>query len=248
MCLSGRPIEELLTGKLVFFAVNDAPIFLRSSATAANVEEIRKANELCMVDGMTTNPIVPAFAGSLILLMALWAIPVARADADIYRYVDSEGVIHFSNVPSDSRYTIFIRSVKKEAKQYISDYEEFINLASNKFGVDCSLIKAVIKAESDFNHRAVSNKGAQGLMQLMPQTSQALHVSDPFDPEANIIGGTRYLSSLLKRFKGNVRLALAAYNAGPERVDSCQDVPPFEETRDFVERVLKYAGGYELQD
>ncbi len=192
-------------------------------------------------------PIFSAFAGLLTLLTALWAVvPVARAD--IYRYVDSEGVIHFSNVPSDGRYTIFMRTVKKQAGRYISDYEDIINKASDKFGVDCSLIKAVIKAESDFNHRAVSHKGAQGLMQLMPQTAQVLHVRDPFDPEANIIGGTRYLSSLLKQYKGNVRLALAAYNAGPERVDSYQDVPPFEETRGFVERVLKYAGGYESQD
>ncbi|MFO8088971.1 MAG: transglycosylase SLT domain-containing protein [Desulfatiglandaceae bacterium] len=192
-------------------------------------------------------PILSAFAGLLTLLTALWAVvPVVRAD--IYRYVDSEGVIHFSNVPSDGRYTIFMRTVKKQAGRYISDYEDIINKASDKFGVDCSLIKAVIKAESDFNHRAVSHKGAQGLMQLMPQTAQVLHVRDPFNPEANIIGGTRYLSSLLKQYKGNVRLALAAYNAGPERVDSYQDVPPFEETRGFVERVLKYAGDYESQD
>jgi len=185
--------------------------------------------------------------GFLTLFVAIW-LGIPSAGADIYRYVDSEGVIHFSNVPSDGRYTIFMRSVQKETIRCLNDYDDIIHTASNRYGVDCSLIKAVIKAESNFNHRAVSQKGAQGLMQLMPQTAQVLQIEDPFDPEANIIGGTRYLSSLLKRFEGNVRLALAAYNAGPDRVDTYQDVPPFLETRGFVERVLKYAGLYKLED
>ncbi len=193
---------------------------------------------------------MPSFSAITFLLCvftAFWGT-AQPARADIYRYVDSEGVIHFSNVPCDTRYTIFIRTVKKDPARYIHDYEDIINKASGKFGVDRSLIKAVIKAESDFNHQAVSHKGAQGLMQLMPQTAQVLDVKDPFDPEANILGGTKYLSSLIKRFKGDIRLALAAYNAGPETVESYKDIPPFDETRGFVDRVLTYAGGYDAED
>jgi soluble lytic murein transglycosylase-like protein len=193
---------------------------------------------------------VSALIGLLTLFMAL-SLGAPSARADIYRYIDSEGVIHFTNVPSDGRFTIFMRSVEKETLCYLGDQDDIdaiINTASNRYGVDCSLIKAVIKAESNFNHHAVSRKGAQGLMQLMPQTARVLRIEDPFDPEANIIGGTRYLSSLLKRFKGNVRLALAAYNAGPDQVESYQDVPPFPETLGFVERVLEYAGDFEATD
>jgi soluble lytic murein transglycosylase-like protein len=160
--------------------------------------------------------------------------------ADIYRYVDKDGVWHFTNIKSDARYRLFIRGVRKSSSEYIRDFEEIISQASIQFKIEPSLLKAVIKAESDFDHRAVSPKGAQGLMQLMPQTADHMEVNDPFDPEENIFGGTRYLSILLKRFKNNKELALAAYNAGPEKVDSCKGVPPITETKTFVKRVLYY--------
>jgi soluble lytic murein transglycosylase len=115
-----------------------------------------------------------------------------------------------------------------------------IKQASRRFGIEPSLIKAVIKAESDFDHRAVSHKGAQGLMQLMPNTAEAMDVDNPFNPEENIFGGTQYLSVLLKRFNNNKRLALAAYNAGPEKVESYRGVPPYKETRMFVKKVFHY--------
>jgi soluble lytic murein transglycosylase len=110
--------------------------------------------------------------------------------------------------------------------------------------VDPSLIKAVIKAESDFNKEAVSRKGAQGLMQLMPGTANAMKVQNPFNPEENIFGGTRYLSLMLERFKNNKRLALAAYNAGPEEVETHKGVPPFPETKSFIRKVLDYYKQY----
>jgi len=166
------------------------------------------------------------------------------ASADIYRYVDENGVWHFTNINTDARYRIYIRKATRSPSDYIRTYKGIIRQASRRFGVAPALIKAVIKAESDFDHKAVSRKGAQGLMQLMPRTADAMEVDDAFNPEENIFGGTRYLSLLLKRFSGNKMLALAAYNAGPEKVESFKGVPPFPETRVFVERVMDYYKRY----
>ena len=165
---------------------------------------------------------------------------------DIYRYKDERGVWHFSNIKSDPRFRVFMRTpnYNKPAKQYIRDYDSAITKASKQFRVESSLIKAVIRAESDFDHTAVSHKGAQGLMQLMPDTASEMEVGDPFNPEENILGGTRYLSLMLERFRNNIRMALAAYNAGPERVEEYRGIPPYPETQNFVERVLKYYGQY----
>ena len=160
--------------------------------------------------------------------------------ADIYRYVDENGVWHFTNLPTGGKYKLYIKTPRRTPSAYIKEYEGIILQAASRFGVDASLVKAVIKAESDFDSRAVSSKGAEGLMQLMPQTSDALAVTDPFDPVENIFGGTRYLSLLLKRFKNDQRLAVAAYNAGPERVESHQGIPPIPETERFVEKVMNY--------
>jgi soluble lytic murein transglycosylase-like protein len=164
--------------------------------------------------------------------------------ADIYRYRDEKGVWHFTNIKSDMRYKLYIRSYPKKGTDYIKDYEGIIDQASRRFKVDPLLIKAVIKAESDFNHKAVSNKGAQGLMQLMPGTADAMRVEDPFNPEENIFGGTRYLGLMLERFKHDKRLALAAYNAGPEKVADHRGVPPYPETRVFIDKVLEYYRQY----
>jgi len=165
---------------------------------------------------------------------------------DIYRYKDERGVWHFSNIKSDSRFRVFMRTpnYNKPAKQYIRDYDSAITRASKQFRVEPSLIKAVIRAESDFDHTAVSQKGAQGLMQLMPETACEMEVGDPFNPEENILGGTRYLSLMLDRFRNNLGMALAAYNAGPERVEEYRGIPPYAETKNFVDRVLKYYGQY----
>jgi soluble lytic murein transglycosylase-like protein len=164
--------------------------------------------------------------------------------ADIYRYRDEQGVWHFTNIKSDTRYKLFFRSPGREPTEYIKEYEELIQQASERFRVDPFLVKAVIKAESDFDYQAVSSKGAQGLMQLMPETAYDMEVGDPFNPEENIFGGTRYLSVLLDRYKNDKTKALAAYNAGPERIEEYKGIPPFTETKDFVERVLKYYEAY----
>ena len=166
------------------------------------------------------------------------------ASADIYRYQDEEGVWHFTNIKSDTRYQLFIKTPGREPTEYIKEYEQLIQQASERFSVDPFLIKAVIKAESDFDYQAVSNKGAQGLMQLMPETADDMEVGDPFNPAENIFGGTRYLGLLLERYKNDKTKALAAYNAGPEKVEEYQGIPPFAETKDFIERVLKYYEAY----
>lgn len=166
------------------------------------------------------------------------------ASADIYRYKDENGVWHFTNIRSDKRYKIYIRTYAKKPLQYIKDFDGIILQAARRFRVEPSLIKAVIRAESAFDHKAVSSRGAEGLMQLMPQTADAMDVGDTFNPEENIFGGTRYLSLMLERFKNDINLAVAAYNAGPECVEAYKGVPPFPETKDFVEKVLHFYEEY----
>lgn len=175
-----------------------------------------------------------------VFLGFLAAGSLAPVRGDIYRYRDSEGVWHFTNIKKDSRYRLYIREKDKGPKEYIRSYEKVIARAGKEYGVEPSLIKAIIKAESDFDHRAVSEKGARGLMQLMPGTAAQMDVRDSFDPEENILGGTRYLSGLLERFAPDLEKAVAAYNCGPERVESHNGVPPIPETADFVRKVLGY--------
>ena len=182
------------------------------------------------------------WAGAAGLALSLFFIlPVS---ADIYRYVDKDGVWHFTNVRNDAQYKLYIKTIRKTPSKFIKEYEGIILQASRRFEVEASLVKAIIKAESYFDHKAVSHKGAQGLMQLMPQTANAMAVENPFDPEENIFGGTRYLSLLLKRFNNDKRLAVAAYNAGPERVETCNGIPPIAETEQFVKKVMNYYRDY----
>jgi len=177
----------------------------------------------------------------LILSVAIIAILFfGYAEADIYRFRDKNGVWHFTNIRSDPRYRLYIRTGGIKAKQYIKKYDAIIHRAAGRFGVEAYLIKAIMKAESSFDPNAISKSGAQGLMQLMPTTADDMRVHDPFDPEENILGGTRYLSLLLKKFKHDKKLAIAAYNAGAKIVAKHNSVPPIPQTKRFVERVMKY--------
>jgi len=125
-------------------------------------------------------------------------------------------------------------------EQVTGDFSSLINQAAQKYDVNPGLVQAVMKAESNFNPSAVSSAGALGLMQLMPATAANLGVGNPLDPQQNIDGGVKFLSQLLSRYNGNVKMAVAAYNAGPGAVDRYHGVPPYTETQTYVDRVLGY--------
>jgi soluble lytic murein transglycosylase-like protein len=176
----------------------------------------------------------------ILYVFVITLFPLGNAAADIYRFRDENGVWHFSNTRSDMRYRLYLRTSKLGGVQYLKKYDAIIRNAAARFGIDANLIKAVIKAESSFDPDAISESGAQGLMQLMPDTAQEMRVNNPFNPEENILGGTRYLSLLLRRFKQDKRLAIAAYNVGATTVTKHNDVPPIPQTRRFVEKVMKF--------
>lgn len=180
--------------------------------------------------------------------LALTLLLPSQTLADIYKYVDEEGVIHFTNVPTDGKFKLFYREkpvhFQSELGLQLEKYDHLIFKASEKYNVNYNLIKAVIKAESNFNPQAVSRAGARGLMQLMPKTAYAYQVQDSFEPESNIEAGVRYLRYLLNLFQGNLHLALAGYNAGENAVIKNKGIPPYPETRTYVQRVLRFYQEY----
>lgn len=189
-------------------------------------------------------PFYKLFFTAAIIFIATATIPPS-AFADIYKYVDEDGVLHLTNVPSipNAKYVLILKEKRIHFNSDIdvNKYDHLITKAAGKYKIDQALIKAVIKAESNFNHQAVSPVGAQGLMQLMPATAYALQVEDVFHPENNIEGGVRYLRYLLNTYRGDLQLALAAYNAGETAVAKYNNnVPPFRETQNYIKRVLSY--------
>ena len=201
---------------------------------------------------------------SIVVSVLLMVGVIQTADADIYQYVDENGVVHFTNVPTSSK--------KKPAKIYPeqkkqspltaavaqsagneqqnnsrdtvpASYLNIINTACSRFGVDPSLVHAIVKVESDFNPYAVSRKGAMGLMQLMPQTANTMNVRNTFSPDENVEGGVKYLRYLLDRYEGNISLALAAYNAGETAVKKWGTIPPYKETQDYVRKIMQIYNG-----
>jgi soluble lytic murein transglycosylase len=172
----------------------------------------------------------------------------ALAGAEVYRLKAPDGTVHFTNAPTDPQYRRmgiatgseagWLRLPQGDTRPYLNEIIE----ASNRYGVPDRLVTAVIRAESGFNARAVSRKGARGLMQLMPATASNLGVRNSFDPRENIHGGVRHLRALIDRFPGNLPLAIAAYNAGERAVLTYGGIPPYPETRDYVGKVMRFYG------
>jgi len=150
-------------------------------------------------------------------LLLLFTISCTTSYADIYKYVDKNGVTHYTNMPKNNNY---IKIIGDDGRNARIDYEHIISRKSVKYDI------------------RPSKKGAIGLMQLMPTTARDMKISDPYDPEDNIEAGTRYLRYLLNRFDGSLKLALAAYNAGPTRVERSGGIPRISETREYVRRVI----------
>ena len=184
------------------------------------------------------------------------AVPpaICLASAGAARLIDGAGIVHFTNVPEDPRYR-GMRGTSGTALGWFSradprwgQYAKDIREISIQHDVDPVLVQAVIRVESAFNPSAVSRKGAGGLMQLMPRTASALGVLNPFDPRENIRGGVRHLRYLLDRYRGNVTMAVAAYNAGEAAIDFHHGIPPYAETEQYVQRVLQQAGMLEALD
>lgn len=201
------------------------------------------------------------FPPHIFTVMALLTCGLAQSvSAQIYWFTDENGIVHFSNVPTDERYVPFTgtnHAVNKKTNPGTSarrpqprlkvQYGDVIEEIARTYALESALIHAVVSAESAYNAAAVSKKGAAGLMQLMPETAQRYGVIDRFDPVQNLHGGARYLSKLLRMFDGNVSLALAAYNAGENNVVKYgNQIPPFQETKAYVPKVLdlyrKYQG------
>jgi soluble lytic murein transglycosylase len=172
----------------------------------------------------------------------------ATAAADVYRYVDERGVVVFSDTPRHEGYKVHLRE-RSEGPRMTGipgyyPYRQVVEEASRMYGVDNALVRAVVETESDYNRFAISSAGARGLMQLMPATMNRLSVRNPWDPEQNVQAGTRYLKGLLERFSGDTRLALAAYNAGPNAVLRYGAIPPYPETQRYVRKVMRLYVAY----
>ena len=178
--------------------------------------------------------------GTLFILITA----VSSVQADIYMYIDENGVTHFTNAPTSNEYEykVYIKERIAVSRNFHSTnkYDHFITDAAEQTGVDSRLLKAMIKAESDFDPLAVSHKGAMGLMQIMPENFKMLDLKNPFDPWQNIWAGAQYFQKLYERFNGKLALSLAAYNAGPTAVDRYKRIPPYQETEEYVQRVLRY--------
>ncbi|MEK8090705.1 lytic transglycosylase domain-containing protein [Thermithiobacillus plumbiphilus] len=199
------------------------------------------------------------FTSALSFAALLCCTTIQPAQADIYTYTDEDGVLHISNVRQNGQYKLYLRTPKTHPQPGVkspsggyrlpslarrAQYEQMIEDASRTYQVDKALVHAVISAESGYNANAISPKGARGLMQLMPATAARYGAMNLMDPWENIQAGTRYLKDLLRMFNNDMRLAVAAYNAGEGAVQKYGKVPPYAETVHYVPKVLNFYERY----
>lgn len=178
-----------------------------------------------------------------VILVAPFVLGISPAVADIYRYVDASGRVHFTDTPTHGRWDMYRKEAPAAGAGHRS-YNDLISRHASSYRLEEALVRAVIKVESDYRPRIVSKKGAQGLMQLIPETAKLLKVNNPFDPSENIRGGSQYLRKMLDLFNDDLELALAAYNAGPTTVKRYGGIPPYDETQNYVKRVKRYLNHY----
>lgn len=194
--------------------------------------------------------------------LGLCSLVPGSAAADIYSFTDADGVVHFANKPKDPRFHLYIKSRESKrspapgvtpvppsdtSPERFSRYDEWIRQAAILYQIPEELIRAVMHVESNYDPRAVSSAGAQGLMQLMPETALRMQVRDTFDPREAIFGGTRYLRVLANMFNGDLELTIAGYNAGESAVVRYGGIPPYEETQNYVIKVMTYYRAYRAE-
>lgn len=214
-----------------------------------------------MQSAVVATQALPVRTFVILTALSVGLIAAAPVRADIFAYTDDSGVTHFSNVPDNQRYRLYMRTPKPAAavplvqdnRKAVFDvanqrrYSPYVAEAARANQVDAALVHAVISAESGYNPNALSSKGAAGLMQLMPDTARRYGVTNPYDPAQNIDGGVRYLRYLMQLFNNDLRLAVAAYNAGEKTVIKYgYRIPPYRETALYVPKVLGFYQKYRM--
>ncbi len=182
-----------------------------------------------------------------ILLSLLTTMTMAFAGADIYEFKNPDDRLEVTNVPTDGRFRSKLGKSRVRARVSVSEVERAVGRYGWQYQLHPALLLAMIKAESDFNPTVISKAGAVGLMQLIPETAIRHGVENLYDTNENIRGGARHIRYLLDRFNGNLRLAVAAYNAGERRVERYHAIPPYAETQEYVRRVLTYYKNFKGQ-
>ena len=207
----------------------------------------REAGETGIIEVATLEG--PTMSIPRIDMIAMAAERQPRTEPVLAMLVYEPARVRIASSPSADHPTLTLEGSTPSApgKEKERVFHPLILKAANRYQVDSALIKAIIMAESNYNPKAVSKRGARGLMQLMPKTAEALGVGDSFDPEHNINAGVRHFKNLLDQFDGDVKLALAAYNAGSRKVREYQGVPPFRATRRYIKRVFEYHQYYKNQ-
>jgi soluble lytic murein transglycosylase-like protein len=184
----------------------------------------------------------------LVLFVTLGLGIAGEVRAEMYQCTEADGAVIFTNTPVRAGCKLLggrrERLPLPASEGDSSQFDDLIYASSERYGVDPALVRAVVKAESNFNVAALSRKGAQGLMQLMPDTARLYNIVDAFNPTENIEGGVQHLKLLLDKYRGDLQLTLAAYNAGIQAVEKYGGIPPYAETREYVKRVLNFHQRY----